>query len=465
LHEHLILSQEPADGSDILDANKTHFFGIDGDRVMSVDDSQIRSGNADVLVVDDTPENIRFLSTLLLEQGYQVRKALNGKMALTAAQTTIPDLILLDVNMPVMNGYEVCRQLKENAQTASVPVIFLSALNDATDKVRAFQVGGVDFITKPFQFEEVLMRIKTHLTIENLQSQLRSKNAQLEQTLDDLKQTQTQLIQKEKMLGLGQLVAGICHEINNPINFISGNLKPTQEHIQTLLKLVNIYQQAYPEPLPKVKEMLETADMNFLVSDLKSITKSMQLGVDRIRSITTALRIFSRLGESDIKAVDIHKGMDSALLFLQHRMVGQSNMPDIEVVKNYGDLPAVTCYASDLNQVFLSLLDNAIDALKKKFGCPTTSHINPTIWIDTEVTQSESVTIRVRDNGSGVAEAIEAHLFEPFFTTKPVGQGTGLGLATSYQIIVDKHKGSLTYASTQGEGAEFIIEIPIYPVN
>jgi signal transduction histidine kinase len=431
---------------------------------MSAHDSLVRGRNVDILVVDDTPENIRFLSTLLLEQGYQVRKALNGKMALTAAQTTLPDLILLDVNMPVVNGYEVCRQLKENVKTASIPVIFLSALNDATDKVKAFQAGGVDFITKPFQFEEVLMRIQTHLTIEHLQSQLRSKNLQLEQTLDDLKQTQSQLIQKEKMLGLGQLVAGICHEINNPINFISGNLNPAQEHIQTLLKLVNVYQQAYPDPVPKVKEILEETDVDFLVSDLKNITKSMRIGVDRIRSIITALRIFARLGESDIKAVDIHKGMDSALLFLRHRMLGQSDIADIEVIKKYGDLPAVTCYASDLNQVFLNLLDNAIDALREKFR-RSTSPFTPTIWVYTEVTQSGKIEIRIKDNGSGVAEAIEAHLFEPFFTTKPVGQGAGLGLATSYQIIIDKHKGNLSYASAKNEGAEFIIEIPVHPVK
>jgi len=432
---------------------------------MDLSDRPIPAKQADILIVDDTPENIRFLSTLLLEQGYQVRKALNGKMALTAAQTTIPNLILLDVNMPVMNGYEVCRQLKENAQTASVPVIFLSALNDATDKVKAFQAGGVDFITKPFQFEEVLMRIQTHLTIEDLQCQLRSKNIELQQTLDDLKQTQAQLIQKEKMLGLGQLVAGICHEINNPISFISGNLNPTQEHIQTLLKLVDVYQQEYPEPTSRVRELLKTTDIDFLTLDLKSITKSMQMGVDRIRSIMTALRIFSRLGESDIKAVDVHKGVDSTLLFLQHRMTGQPGMPDIQVIRKYGDLPAITCYASDLNQVFLNLLDNAIDALKEKFSRSAASNLNPTIWIHTEVTQPGAIAIRIRDNGAGVSEAIEAHLFEPFFTTKPVGQGTGLGLATSYQIIVDKHKGSLTYASTKGEGAEFIVEIPIAPVN
>ncbi len=419
----------------------------------------VESQNFDILIVDDTPENIRFLSTMLADQGYQVRKALSGKMALTAAQVTTPDLILLDINMPQMNGYETCEQLKQNEATASVPVIFLSALNDVVDKVKAFQVGGVDFISKPFQFEEVLVRIQTHLQIQVLQSQLYLKNSQLEKALESLKQMQAQLLRKEKLSGLGQLVAGVCHEINNPVSFIAGNLKPAHDSIQTLLELIDAYQKEYPEPSSAIKILVEEAELDFLVSDLQNMMRSMRTGVDRISSIVLALRIFSRLGESDIKPTDIHECLDSTLLLLHHRFAEKSTMPEIEIIKNYGDLPLVTCHSSEMNQVFLSLLTNAIDALQKKFSHSNPAQENPMIQITTELNIPKHILIRIKDNGIGISDEVEKHLFEPFFTTKPVGQGIGLGLATSYQIVVERHKGNLSYCANSG-ATEFIIEIP-----
>lgn len=417
------------------------------------------SKNADVLIVDDTPDNIRFLSFLLAEQGYQVRKALNGKMALTAAQATVPDLVLLDITMPDMNGYEVCRQFKANPKLAAVPIIFLSALNDATDKVEAFKAGGVDFITKPFQFEEVLARIETHLKIKTLQAQLQSKNSQLQSALVDLKQVQAQLVRKEKMLGLGQLVAGVCHEINNPISFIAGNLDPAQEHIQVLLKLLDTYRREYPIPTPIIEEAMNAADLDFLIPDLQNIVNSMRSGVDRVASIVLALRIFSRLGESDIKKVDVCEGIDSTLLLLQHRLSRKTGMLDIQTIREYHGSPLVTCYVGELNQVFLNLLNNAIDALEQKFTLAPDRAETPTIWITTEAGK-QSLIIRIRDNGIGVSEQIRTRIFEPFFTTKPVGQGMGLGLTTSHQIVVERHKGHLNYASILGDSTEFVVEIP-----
>ncbi|PZV13026.1 MAG: hybrid sensor histidine kinase/response regulator [Leptolyngbya sp.] len=419
----------------------------------------IKAQNFDILIVDDTPENIRFLSTLLIEQGYQVRKALTGKMALTAAQATVPDLILLDINMPQMNGYETCKLLKENEETASVPIIFLSALNDVVDKVTAFQAGGVDFISKPFQFEEVLMRIQTHLQIRALQSQLHLKNTQLEKALESLKQMQGQLLRKEKLSGLGQLVAGVCHEINNPVSFIAGNLKPANDSIQTLLKLIDAYQKEYPEPSPVMQLLLEEAELDFLATDLQNMMKSMRTGVDRIGSIVLALRIFSRLGESDIKSTNVHECIDSTLLLLHHRFAERSTMPDIEIIKNYGNLPLITCHSSEMNQVFLNLFINAIDALHQKSEHFNAVNETPTIQITTELKSPKLVVIRIKDNGIGISDLVEKHLFEPFFTTKPVGQGIGLGLATSYQIVVERHKGNLSYSATSGV-TEFIIEIP-----
>ncbi|MCY7392942.1 MAG: response regulator [Leptolyngbyaceae cyanobacterium CAN_BIN12] len=418
----------------------------------------VAAQNLDILIVDDTPENIRFLSTLLVEQGYQVRKALTGKMALTAAQAIVPDLILLDINMPHMNGYETCKLLKQSEETASVPIIFLSALNDVVDKVKAFQVGGVDFISKPFQFEEVLIRIQTHLQIQVLQSQLHLKNTQLEKALESLKQAQMQLLRKEKLSGLGQLVAGVCHEINNPISFIAGNLKPADESIQTLLKLIDAYQKEYPQPSLSIQALLEEAELDFLVADLKNMMRSMRTGVDRISSIVLALRIFSRLGESDIKSTDIHECIDSTLLLLHHRLAENSAMPEINIIKNYGDLPLITCHSSEMNQVFLNLLTNAIDALQQKFNTDLISE-NPTIQITTELNAPKQILICIRDNGIGISDEVEKHLFEPFFTTKPVGQGIGLGLATSYQIVVERHKGNLNYSTNAGL-TEFVIEIP-----
>lgn len=415
---------------------------------------------ADILLVDDTPDNIRFLSAMLLDQGYQVRKALNGQMALKAAQTLPPDLILLDINMPEINGYEVCKRLKADEKTRSIPVIFLSALNDLVDKVQAFQAGGVDFITKPFQFEEVLVRIETQLTIQNLQTQLQTQNVQLQQALDELKKAQTNLIQKEKMVGLGQLVAGVAHEINNPINFISGNLNPARQYIQKLLNLLQVYQQEYPEPTEAVQQAIAEVDLDFIVLDLKKLMDSMQAGVERIHSIILALRIFSRLGEADIKPVDIHESIDSTLLLLQHRLHESSISSDIRILKNYTHLPLVNCYASQLNQVFLNLFNNAIDALELKFDPSNSSTETPTIWVSTELSHTDMITIRIKDNGIGISEELRSRLFNPFFTTKPVGQGAGLGLATSYQIIVEKHKGNLTCESVVGEGTEFMISIP-----
>ncbi|MEP0859205.1 response regulator [Trichocoleus sp. DQ-U1] len=420
---------------------------------------------ADILIVDDTPDNIRFLSSLLLDKGYNVRKSINGQMALTAVKTLQPDLILLDINMSGMNGYEVCERLKEDTETSSVPVIFLSALDDVLDKVKAFQVGGVDYITKPFQIEEVLARIQNQLTIQSLQTQLKNQNSQLQQALGDLKKAQAQLVQKEKMLGLGQLAAGMAHEINNSIGFISGNLDPARKYIQDLLNLVRIYQQEYPKPTLSIQKAIQEIDLDFLNSDIQNLVGSMQTGVERICTMLLALRIFSRLNESDIKAVDIHEGLNSTLLLLQHRLRGEGKRPEIQVIKKYEDLPLVNCYASQLNQAFLNLLNNAIDALELRIGQDFSESSSPTIWITTEFSAWETIIVRIKDNGIGIAEEMRSRLFDPFFTTKPIGQGSGLGLLTTYEIIVEKHKGQLSCHSFPGQGAEFTIEIPVHLVK
>jgi predicted ATPase/signal transduction histidine kinase len=307
-------------------------------------------------------------------------------------------------------------------------------------------------------------------TVEKRTQEINDKNQHLEQTLQELQRTQTQLIQSEKMSSLGEMVAGIAHEINNPINFIHGNIIYASEYVQYLLDLIAVYQQQYPHPLPLVEEKAEEIDIDFLAKDLPKILDSMNVGSSRIRDIVLGLRNFSRLDESEMKLVDIHEGIDNTLMILQHRLKEKSDYPEIKVIKQYGNLGKVTCYAGQLNQVFMNILSNAIDALEESFaidfpllGNDKTQMIKDKgkIRIFTEITDFNTVIIRIADNGYGMTEAVQQKIFNPFFTTKSVGSGTGLGLSISYQIVVDKHKGSLTCNSILGEGTEFVIEIPM----
>ena len=448
----------------------------------------------DILIVDDTPDNLRVLDAILKSQGYKVRKALNGQIALNACQIAAPDIILLDIIMPGIDGYEVCRRLKADTITCEIPVIFISAIDDTMDKVKAFEVGAVDYIAKPFQEAEVLARIEHQLNLRSLQIKLQQQNTLLQQALADLKQAQTQMIQNEKMVSLGQLVAGIAHEINNPINFIYGNLSPAIQYIHDLLNLIDAYQLDFPKPPPRIENLINALDLNFLKEDLLDLMGSMGRGADRIRQIVLSLRNFSRLDQAEMKLVDIHEGIDSTMLILQHRLRETPARTTIQVIKKYGQLPLVNCYPGQLNQVFLHLLNNAIDALQdggkyervgvgeksvlpgsKNEAFADSSNFSdsgtstemvlpypiPTIWISTELKDGNTVKIRIADNGIGVAESVRASLFDPFVTTKPTGSGMGLGLAISYQIVVQQHKGKLICCSSPRQGAEFVIEIPV----
>ncbi|MEG3898845.1 MULTISPECIES: PAS domain S-box protein [unclassified Microcoleus] len=288
-----------------------------------------------------------------------------------------------------------------------------------------------------------------------------AQTQQLEQTLHELQRTQTKLIQSEKMSSLGQLVAGVAHEINNPVNFIYGNISYTSEYTQKLLKMLQLYHKEYPQPSARIVDAREDFEIDYLVEDLPKILASMKVGADRIRDIVLSLRTFSRLDEAEMKQVDIHEGIESTLLLLQNRLKNKPDYPTINVIKEYGNLPLVECYPGQLNQVFMNLLSNAIDALEMKMNTSDTTTKNLAIRIRTEVTDNNCVAMRVADSGPGMSEDVKKRLFDPFFTTKPIGKGTGLGLAISHSIVVEKHGGQLSCNSVLGEGSEFAIEIPL----
>lgn len=314
------------------------------------------------------------------------------------------------------------------------------------------------------QRKEALLR-KIIQELEDSQKEVEEKR-QLEITLGELKQTQSQLINAEKMSSLGQLVAGVAHEINNPVNFIHGNISHIQSYSQSLLELIHLYQQYYPNPALDIQEKSEEIDLEFLQEDLLKVLGSMKLGTDRIRQIVLSLRNFSRMDEADFKPVDIHEGIDSTLLILQHRLKSKSS--EIQVVRHYGDLPEIECYAGQLNQVFMNILTNAIDAIEDQISTITAhgrdSNLRE-ITISTLVislNNTDWAEITIADNGLGMPEATKEKIFNPFFTTKAIGKGTGMGMAISYQIITKKHNGDLTCTSTVGVGTQFVVRIPVH---
>ncbi|WP_066381784.1 MULTISPECIES: sensor histidine kinase [unclassified Anabaena] len=418
-----------------------------------------------ILVVDDTLTNLEIISIALTEEGFAVATAMNGETALEQIQTRLPDLILLDVMMPRMDGFETCKKLKSNPITQDIPVIFMTGITDTESKVTGLSLGAVDYITKPFHKKEVLARIRTHLQLsiltKSLEQQVVERTAALNQALRELQEFQVQIIQQEKMSVLGQLVTGLAHEINNPVSCIYGNLGHTFTYFQNLLNLIDLYQLNYPEPVTEIKEEIAAMDLEYVRSDLPNLISAMKAGIQRIRDMSKSLRIFSRADTENKVQCDIHEGIDSTLLILKHRLKGSENCPPIEVIKNYGDLPPIECFPGQLNQVFMNILANAIDALEESSEQYILDN-HKQIFIQTMLSADEKqVLITIKDNGVGMPEEIKQRIFDYLFTTKKVGKGTGLGLAIAHQIIVQKHGGTLEVKSVLGEGSEFAIAIPI----
>ncbi len=322
--------------------------------------------------------------------------------------------------------------------------------------------------TEPLKYsyeqQESILKIFAARSAAEIERQLAEKalkqqNIYLQETLQALKKTQAQLIHAEKMSGLGQMVAGVAHEINNPVTFISGNLNYVKNYFQDILDLVQTCQEYCPSLPEEVEAKIEEIELDYIEEDLPKLLASMARGTNRISEIVKSLRTFSRLDEAARKSVDIHASLDSTLLILQAHF---KNQPfQIEVIKNYGELPWVNCYASALNQVFMNILNNAIDALKLKFSQNKFLEEQPRICVRTEKLENDWLGIYISDNGLGMTEENRSKIFDPFFTTKPVGQGTGLGLSISYQIIVERHEGRIRCTSSPGKGSEFAIKIPI----
>jgi two-component system, NtrC family, sensor kinase len=294
---------------------------------------------------------------------------------------------------------------------------------------------------------------------EVLEHRVQERTADLSVALNELQRSQLQLIQNEKMSSLGQLVAGVAHEINNPVNFIYGNLKHVNTYAQDLVDLINLYKQHYLNPPLAVQEAEEALDLAFVLDDMSKVFSSMKMGADRIKDIVLSLRTFSRMDEAELKSVDIHEGLNSTLVILDHRLKLTSNRPAIRVVCDYGVLPAVECYAGQLNQVFMNVLSNAVDAIEE--AAEKQNNYQGEIIIRTLSTDSGWIKIAIADNGTGMSEMVKRDMFNPFFTTKPVGKGTGMGLGISYQIITEKHGGKLACFSKLGQGSELVIQIPI----
>jgi two-component system, NtrC family, sensor kinase len=347
---------------------------------------------------------------------------------------------------------------------------FLAAVDDAYCQFesdhsmleRSLELSSEELLQSNTQLQTLLNEVEEQ--VEQRTRELACTNLDLTQALVSLQNTQVQLIQAEKMSSLGQLVAGIAHEINNPVNFIHGNIVYLQDYTKNLLSIIQLCLECYPNPPVQLQTLIEDVDLDYIRQDLPKLMNSIDIGTQRIKEIVLSLRNFSRMDEADYKLVNLHEGIESTLMMLEHRLRAQPDRSAIEVVKHYGDLPTVECYAGQINQVFMNLLANAIDAVEERDIHRTKEEnlAHPSqITIYTETIENHTVVVRFVDNGPGIPLQTQQKLFDPFFTTKPIGKGTGMGLSISYQIITERHRGTIQCLSSIGEGTEFVIKIPV----
>ncbi len=401
----------------------------------------------EVLVVEDNADMRRLLRMLLASE-FRVQTARNGREALQLLDGWQPDVVLSDVMMPEMTGLELCRAVKSDPRTARVPLLLVTSKADREMRVEGLELGADDYVTKPFHPRELLARVRSFARLSRLQTLLSARNAELEAALRELGEAQARLVHRAKMSSLGQLVAGIAHEINNPVGFIQGNLHFLEEYTQQLMGALEAFEAAAREDAEirsRLASVRKERNLDAIVADVDSVMVAIREGVQRTLRIVADLRTFSRLDRSEVLSVDLHESLDCTLNLLRGRLKG------IEVVREFGDIPVVLCLGGQLNQVFMNLLTNAADAVKDREG---------RIVIRTGCAAGDKVFVEVLDNGVGIAPEHREHIFEPFFTTKDVGEGTGLGLSISYGVI-ERHGGTIQVTSTPGQGTCFRVEIPI----
>jgi len=413
-----------------------------------------------LLVVDDEPATFHMLKKILREQGCDclVRFATTGHQALAMVSVEPPDLILLDVGLREMDGYQVCARLKEDDNTRDIPVLFVSGMSGVLDKAKAFRLGAVDYVTKPFRIEELTARIRTHLRLREYGAKLQSRNQELSNALDKLGIAQKKLVQFEKMASLGVLTAGIAHEINNPVNFICSGIKGLTGLLDDLGRVVERYDQLTPEnaagQLAEIAALKREVDYDGLFGGLVELVGNIDTGAKRAAEIVRGLRVFSRQGEVAKTVVDLHEELDAALLLLNHRYRNE-----IAITRDYGEIPMLLASPGKLSQVFMNILANAIEAIKSK----STSDPGESIVIHTRKAARddlEFVVVSIADSGPGMDPESASRLFEPFFTTKEAGVGMGLGLAISLDIVRE-HDGFLEFVNQIGRGVTFEVWLPL----
>ena len=408
---------------------------------------------ATILVVDDTPQNVLLLEALLTSNGYRVVTASSGAEALRLIGSAPPDLVLLDVVMPGMSGYEVCQKIRGHRDTEILPVVMVTALDAGQERIKGLEAGADDFLSKPINQPELLARVRSLLRIKQLYDtvhaqadQLRSANEELQAAHRDRQATQMQLIQREKMASMGQLVAGVAHELNNPIGFVYSNVTTLEDFVKRLRGMLEVYRglPLSPETRDQVQAEWERRKIDYALRYLDSMTQGIREGAERARKIVRDLRVFARSQDDVWQPVDLHEEIESSLTLLNHVLKDR-----VAVHRKLGDLPHVECIRSSIDQVFLNLLANAAQAIEGPGA----------ITIETRCADGMAV-VSIADTGSGIAPDVIGRIFDPFFTTKTVGEGTGLGLSISYEIV-KKHGGEIRAESPAGGGAVFTVRLPI----
>lgn len=435
-----------------LSIAKVKIYDLEGRTVYSTDFEQI--GN-------DKSESSGFIAA----RSGEVTSQLDHRDTFKALRTTLEDRHLLSSYIPIRaNGKDEVVGVFELYADVTPLLLRISQTQREITAISLVILAALYGVLFLFVRRADRLLSLQYQQLQKSQSRYQQQADELQQTLDELHHTQGQMIQSEKMSSLGQLVAGVAHEINNPVNFIHGNLSYLQDCSEDLMAMVGLYQSQYPDPTSAIREQVEAIDVDFVREDLPKVIDSMKIGTGRIREIVLSLRNFSRLDESKVKSVDIHDGLDSTLIILNHRFKARPERPAIEVIKNYADLPPVKCYPGLLNQVFMNILANAIDALEETIEAQTPEARKEDlrqITLRTELVDQQWVRVAIADNGTGMPADVKAHIFDPFFTTKPTGKGTGMGMSISHQIVTENHRGKLHCFSEPGKGTEFVIQIPV----